>query len=165
MFLQQRSIVAEPRHDLTLVFYDCEEVEAARQRARPRIERELPDWLAGGLSRCCGEPTGGLVEAGCQGAMRVEVRVAGARALGPVVEGRRRQSTGGPRCSGLDSREARPVGDRRVRVPRGAAGREDRRRGRGQRRARRCVVTVDFRSAPDRTVDPAEQHAAPSRPG
>ena len=30
VFLHVAASVAEPRHDLTLVFYDCEEIEAAR---------------------------------------------------------------------------------------------------------------------------------------
>ena len=36
--------LTEPRHDLTLVFYDCEEVEADRN-GLGRIEREHADWL------------------------------------------------------------------------------------------------------------------------
>ena len=39
----------EPRHDLTLVFYDCEEVEAERN-GLGRIEREHRDWLAADLA-------------------------------------------------------------------------------------------------------------------
>ena len=92
-----RRPLADPRHDLTLVFYDCEEIEAARN-GLGRIERELPDWLAADLA-LLGEPTDGLVEAGCQGTLRVEVaRHRPARALGPVVAGRQRHPPRPPRC-------------------------------------------------------------------
>ena len=128
---------AEPRHDLTLVFYDCEEIEAARN-GLGRIERELPDWLAADLAML-GEPTDGLVEAGCQGTLRVEVtRPRPPRALGAVVAGRQRRSTAPPRCStGSPTIEPRRRRHRRLRVPRGPAGGRDHRRGGGQRHARR----------------------------
>ena len=68
----------EPRHDLTIVFYDCEEVEAARN-GLGRVEREHRDWLDADLA-LLGEPTSGAVEAGCQGTLRAEVRTRGRRA-------------------------------------------------------------------------------------
>ena len=68
----------EPRHDLTCVFYDCEEIEAERN-GLGRIERELPDWLDADLA-ILGEPTDGVVEAGCQGTLRVAVTTRGRRA-------------------------------------------------------------------------------------
>ena len=66
------------RHDLTFVFYDCEEIEAERN-GLGRIERELPEWLTGDLAIVC-EPSNGTVEAGCQGTMRIELRTTGKRA-------------------------------------------------------------------------------------
>ena len=70
--------VPEPRYDLTVVFYDCEEVEAARN-GLGRIEREHADWLRADLA-VLGEPTNGTVEAGCQGTLRVEITTSGRRA-------------------------------------------------------------------------------------
>ena len=70
--------LTEPRHDLTFVFYDCEEV-AAERNGLNRIERELPDWLAGDLA-IVGEPSNATIEAGCQGTLRVEIRTTGTRA-------------------------------------------------------------------------------------
>jgi succinyl-diaminopimelate desuccinylase len=57
VFLHLAATVAEPAHDLTLVFYDCEEIEAAAN-GLGRIERDLPDWLAADVA-ILGEPTGG----------------------------------------------------------------------------------------------------------
>src|SRR5699024_2812596 len=70
--------LTDPGYDLTFVFYDCEEVEAERNGLN-RVERELPDWLDGDLAVVC-EPSNAVVEAGCQGTMRVRVHAAGARA-------------------------------------------------------------------------------------
>jgi succinyl-diaminopimelate desuccinylase len=78
VMLHLAATLAAPRHDVTFVFYDCEEVEAARN-GLGRIERDLPEWLAGDLAVVC-EPSNAVVEAGCQGTMRVEVRTSGTRA-------------------------------------------------------------------------------------
>ncbi len=78
VFLHLAATVAEPVHDLTLVFYDCEEIDAAAN-GLGRIERELPDWLSADVA-ILGEPTGGYIEAGCQGTLRVVVSATGTRA-------------------------------------------------------------------------------------
>ncbi|MBV9091277.1 MAG: succinyl-diaminopimelate desuccinylase [Mycobacteriaceae bacterium] len=78
VFLHVAATIAEPAHDLTLVFYDCEEIEAAAN-GLGRIEREVPDWLAADVA-VLGEPTGGYIEAGCQGTIRVLVSTTGTRA-------------------------------------------------------------------------------------
>ena len=78
VFLHLAATVTEPAHDLTLVFYDCEEIESAAN-GLGRIERELPDWLAADVA-ILGEPTGGYIEAGCQGTLRVVVHATGTRA-------------------------------------------------------------------------------------
>ncbi|HYB35445.1 MAG TPA: succinyl-diaminopimelate desuccinylase [Mycobacterium sp.] len=77
VFLHLAATVAEPVHDLTLVFYDCEEIEWAAN-GLGRIQRELPDWLSADVA-ILGEPTGGYIEAGCQGTLRVEIHTAGTR--------------------------------------------------------------------------------------
>ena len=78
VFMHLVATVAEPVHDLTLVLYDCEEIEAAAN-GLGRIERELPDWLTADVA-ILGEPSGGYIEAGCQGTIRVLVRTTGTRA-------------------------------------------------------------------------------------
>ena len=44
VFLHLAATIPDPEHDLTLVMYDCEEIEASAN-GLGRIERELPDWL------------------------------------------------------------------------------------------------------------------------
>jgi len=78
VFLHLAATLEAPVHDLTCVFYDCEEIEAAAN-GLGRIERELPEWLQADLA-ILGEPTGGYIEAGCQGTLRVVVTAAGTRA-------------------------------------------------------------------------------------
>ena len=68
----------DPAVDLTWVFYDCEEIDSARNGLRILAETE-PDRLAGDLAILL-EPTDGVLEGGCQGTMRAVVRTAGRRA-------------------------------------------------------------------------------------
>jgi len=62
VFLHLAATVANPAHDLTLVMYDCEEIESAAN-GLGRIERELADWLHADVA-ILGEPSGGFIEAG-----------------------------------------------------------------------------------------------------
>lgn len=78
VFLHLLATVDDPAHDLTLLCYDCEEI-AAEHNGLGFIEREKPDWLAGDVA-VLGEPTGGLIEAGCQGTLRVRLSATGVRA-------------------------------------------------------------------------------------
>jgi succinyl-diaminopimelate desuccinylase len=59
VFLHLAATLDEPAHDLTLIFYDCEEI-AAEFNGLGAIERELPDWLSGDVA-ILGEPTAGLI--------------------------------------------------------------------------------------------------------
>jgi succinyl-diaminopimelate desuccinylase len=70
--------VREPVRDVTYVFYDCEEV-AAERNGLLRVARNSPDLLSGDFAVLL-EPSGGVVEGGCQGTLRVAVRADGARA-------------------------------------------------------------------------------------
>ncbi|GAC56225.1 succinyl-diaminopimelate desuccinylase [Gordonia hirsuta DSM 44140 = NBRC 16056] len=78
VFLHLAATLDDPVHDLTLICYDCEEI-AAEHNGLGFIEREKPDWLAGDVA-VLGEPTGGLIEAGCQGTLRVRLTAEGTRA-------------------------------------------------------------------------------------
>ena len=76
--LELARTVTEPAVDLTYVFYAREEVAVIHNGLR-EIEAERPDLLDGDVA-LLGEPTLGTLEAGCQGTLRVEVTLQGARA-------------------------------------------------------------------------------------
>ncbi|WOC13400.1 succinyl-diaminopimelate desuccinylase [Gordonia sp. MP11Mi] len=78
VFLHLAATLDDPAHDITLIFYDCEEI-AAEFNGLGAVERELPDWLVGDVA-ILGEPTAGLIEAGCQGTLRVRFTANGTRA-------------------------------------------------------------------------------------
>jgi len=157
VFLHLAATVAEPVHDLTLVFYDCEEIEAAAN-GLGRIERELPDWLCADVA-ILGEPTAGYIEAGCQGTLRVVISAAGTRAhsarpwlgdnaihkLGAVLERLAGYTARTVDIDGCIYREGLSA----VRVDGGVAGNVI---------PDAASVTVNFRFAPDRSVPAALQH-------
>ncbi|MEU6266602.1 succinyl-diaminopimelate desuccinylase [Saccharopolyspora shandongensis] len=157
VMLHLAATLPAPRHDLTFVFYDCEEVEAERNGLN-RIEQELPEWLAGDLAVVC-EPSNAAIEAGCQGTMRVEVRTTGARAhtarawMGvnaihaaqPVLQRLVEYAPRNPVIDGLQFRE----GLQAVRIEGGVAGNVV---------PDSCVVTVNHRFAPDKSLAEAEAH-------
>ncbi|QYH19933.1 succinyl-diaminopimelate desuccinylase [Corynebacterium aquatimens] len=64
--------------DLTLIAYECEEV-ATKYNGLYHLEQEHPELLAGDIA-LLGEPSGGIIEAGCQGSIRVFVDGHGTRA-------------------------------------------------------------------------------------
>src|SRR5258708_34551181 len=66
------------RHDVTLAFYECEEV-ADRFNGLGKVFDTRPELLAGGFAVLL-EPTDGWVEAGCQGFLIVSARFDGERA-------------------------------------------------------------------------------------
>ncbi|NJQ06280.1 succinyl-diaminopimelate desuccinylase [Streptomyces lonarensis] len=76
--LRIAATVPEPNRDLTFVFYDNEEVEADRN-GLGRLAATHPDWLTGDFAVVL-EPSGGEVEGGCQGTLRVVLRTEGVRA-------------------------------------------------------------------------------------
>ncbi|HSN44198.1 MAG TPA: succinyl-diaminopimelate desuccinylase [Propionibacteriaceae bacterium] len=59
---------SEPTRDVTWIFYDNEEVEATKN-GLGRVARERPDLLAADFAVLM-EPTGAVVEGGCQGTLR-----------------------------------------------------------------------------------------------
>ncbi len=68
----------EPAFDLSFIFYVCEEVEQAHN-GLVQLLRDRPDLVAADAA-ILGEPTGAVVEAGCQGTARFEVLTGGERA-------------------------------------------------------------------------------------
>jgi len=76
--LKLAATLPEPNRDLTFVFYDAEEI-AAEFNGLGRLVSRHPDWLAGDFAVLL-EPTGGRVDGGCQGTLRVRVQTTGRRA-------------------------------------------------------------------------------------
>ena len=64
--------------DVTMVFYVCEEIER-NENGLVRLAEERPELLQADAAVLM-EPTGGSVEAGCQGTMRAKVTLRGKRA-------------------------------------------------------------------------------------
>jgi succinyl-diaminopimelate desuccinylase len=70
--------LAEPSRDVTYVFYDGEEI-AHEFNGLGRVARERPELLTGDFAILM-EPTDAIIEAGCQGTLRVDVITRGERA-------------------------------------------------------------------------------------
>lgn len=147
----------DPGVDVSWIFYDCEEIEAARNGLRALAAAD-PDQLRGDLAVLLESTCGGL-EGGCQGTMRALVRTTGRRAhsarswLGanaihaaaPVLQRLADYVPREPVVDGVTFHE----GLNAVAVAAGVAGNiiPD-----------ECTVTVNFRFAPDRGEAAAEQH-------
>jgi succinyl-diaminopimelate desuccinylase len=147
----------DPRFELTWIFYDCEEVDAARNGLR-RLADERPQDLRGDLAILL-EPTSGLVEAGCQGTLRAVVRTAGRRAhtarawlgsnaIHAAADVLNRLSAYEPRQVSIDGLTYRE-GLNAVAISGGVAGNVV---------PDECRVTVNLRFAPDRDEAAARAH-------
>jgi succinyl-diaminopimelate desuccinylase len=149
--------LTEPTRDVTWVFYDHEEVEASLN-GLGRISRTHPDWLAADFAVLC-EPTDAGLEGGCNGTLRAEVRVAGVAAhsarawtgvnaihgAAPVLARLAAYEPASVEVDGLVYRE----GLNAVLISGGVATNVV---------PDRCVVTVNYRFAPSRSVAEAEAH-------
>ncbi|MGO1627941.1 MAG: succinyl-diaminopimelate desuccinylase [Microbacterium sp.] len=147
----------EPAVDITWLWYDHEEVEAAKN-GLGRLQREAPELLEADFA-ILGEPTAGEVEGGCTGTLRAVVRTAGPRAhagrawMGenaihaawPILERLARYEPRTIAVEGLEYRE----GLNAVRISGGIAGNVI---------PDACEVEVNFRFAPERTLDEAIAH-------
>lgn len=78
VFLALACVLDNPRHDLTWIFYDHEEVDASLN-SLTRLARERPELLEADFA-ILGEPSNGGVEAGCKGTLRVRLTARGVAA-------------------------------------------------------------------------------------
>jgi succinyl-diaminopimelate desuccinylase len=148
--------LTSPARDVTYVFYDCEEVTGDRNGLL-RLSRRSPELLAGDFAVLM-EPTSGQIEGGCQGTLRAEVTVAGKRAhtarswmgrnaiheAGSILAALRGYVPREPEVDGLRYHE----GLNAVGIRGGVAGNVV---------PDECVVTVNYRFAPDRDGRQAEE--------
>lgn len=143
-----------PSRDITYVFYDHEEVESSLN-GLGRIVREAPDWVAGDFAVLL-EPTKADVEGGCKGTLRFEVRTSGVAAhsgrpwlgdnaihkMGGVIDTLTGYQAQTVLVDGLEFREGLSA----VGIAGGAAGNVI---------PDECVVTVNYRFAPDKDAQAA----------
>lgn len=155
VMLRLAATVPEPNRDITYLFYECEEIEAERNGLR-RLGASRPEVLRGDFAVLM-EPTYAAIEGGCQGTIRVEVTATGERAhsarawmgsnaihrAGRILDVLRDYEPRRPVVDGLEYQE----GLNAVFVRGGVAGNVI---------PDECVVTVNYRFAPDRSLAEAE---------
>ncbi|RAY14478.1 succinyl-diaminopimelate desuccinylase [Actinomadura craniellae] len=155
--LRLAATLPEPGRDVTYVFYECEEVEADRNGLK-RLAETRPELLHGDFAVLM-EPTYAEIEGGCQGTMRVEVTARGERAhsarawmgsnaihtAGRILDVLRGYEPARPVVDGLEYHE----GLNAVFVRGGVAGNVI---------PDECVVTVNHRFAPDKSLAQAEAY-------
>jgi succinyl-diaminopimelate desuccinylase len=146
-----------PGRDVTFVFYDHAEVEASKSGLL-RLAQHHPDLLAGDFAILL-EPTNGTVEGGCNGTLRVEATTVGEaahsarawmgrnaiHAAAPILDRLARYEPATVTVDGLDFRESLNA----VGIAGGTAGNVI---------PDRCTVTINYRFAPDKSLDQAEAH-------
>jgi succinyl-diaminopimelate desuccinylase len=155
--LRLAATVSAPMRDITFAFYDCEEVESERN-GLGLVAKDRPDLLHGDFAVLM-EPSGATVEAGCQGSLRVDVTARGRRAhsarpwmghnaiheAAAILDTLRAYQPRRVVVDGLEFRE----GLNAVGISGGVAGNVI---------PDECVVTVNYRFAPDRSVDESVAH-------
>ncbi len=147
--LRLAATLPEPNRDVTYVFYECEEVDTARNGLF-LLSRDAPELLTADFAVLL-EPSGGVVEGGCQGTLRAAITARGARAhtarswmgrnaiheAGAILDILRDWVPRKPVVDGLEYHE----GLNAVAISGGVAGNVV---------PDECVVTVNYRFAPDR---------------
>lgn len=150
VILRLAATVPAPVHDVTFVLYECEEIESSLNGLR-LLSESAPALLEADFAILM-EPSNAGVEAGCQGTLRVEVRTRGERAhsarswkgvnaihaAGAVLTRLNEYDAQCPVIDGLEYHE----GLNAVGISGGVAGNVI---------PDECVVTVNFRFAPDRS--------------
>ena len=157
VLLELARTVTAPAVDVSYVLYAREEVDS-RHSGLKELAEARPDLLEADVALLA-EPTGGAIEAGCQGTLRVRVTMAGERAhtarawmgrnaihrLAGVLEALTGYEPRRPEVDGCEYRE----GLQAVAVTGGAAGNVV---------PDEASMTVNHRFAPDRTPAEAEAH-------
>lgn len=147
----------ELQRDLTLIMYECEEIAAEFNGLR-HLSESHPELLAGDAA-LLGEPSGNVIEAGCQGSIRLRLTAHGTRAhsarawlgdnavhkLAPVLTRIAEYEPQTVDIDGLDYREGLNVVWLEAGVATNTVPDE-------------AVLRVNFRFAPNRSADEAMAH-------
>ncbi len=147
--------LTEPNRDVTYIFYEAEEIEA-EHNGLTKLSASDPDLMTADFAILM-EPSNAVVEAGCQGTMRIDVRLRGERAhsarswmgdnaihkAGAVLRLLDGYQARTPLIDGLEYHE----GLNAVFVKGGVAGNVI---------PDACVIEVNYRFAPDRDEAAAE---------
>lgn len=147
----------ELQRDLTLIMYECEEIAAEFNGLR-HLSESYPELLTGDVA-LLGEPSGNVIEAGCQGSIRLRLTAHGTRAhsarawlgdnavhkLAPVLTRIAEYEPQTVAIDGLDYREGLNV----VWLEAGVATNTV---------PDKAVLRVNFRFAPNRSADEAMVH-------
>lgn len=157
VLLHLAATLPDPAYDLTFVLYDNEEVEADKN-GLGHLVRDRRDLLDADLAILM-EPTNGQVEAGCQGTLRVRVRIPGRRAHSARGWlGENAIHAAAPLLTTLVAYDARSIeidgctyreGLNAVSISGGVAGNVI---------PDEAAVVVNFRFAPDRSEEQAYDH-------
>ena len=149
--------LTEPTADITWIWYDHEEVESDLN-GLGRLARTRPELLGGDFA-ILGEPTNSSIEGGCNGTMRAELRTHGVRAHSARAwVGHNAIHDAAPILAILEAYEPRQAdvdglvyreGLNAVAISGGVAGNVI---------PDECVITVNYRFAPDRSAVEAEAH-------
>ena len=154
VILRLAATLTEPVHDITFVLYEAEEIDSQFNGLRLLSESD-PDLLTADFAVLM-EPSNAVVEAGCQGTLRVDVRTRGERAhsarswrgvnaihgAADVLNRLRDYDARKPVIDGLEYHE----GLNAVGISGGVAGNVI---------PDECVVSVNYRFAPDRSEEEA----------
>ena len=147
--------IERPNRDVTFIFYEAEEVDSVYNGLRLLAESD-PDLMRADFAILM-EPSNAIVEAGCQGTLRADVRTTGERShsarswkgvnaihlAGGILDRLAAYDARTPVIDGLTYHE----GLNAVGIRGGVAGNVI---------PDECVVEVNFRYAPDRSDDDAE---------
>ena len=157
VYLMLAREIPEPSIDVSFVFYSREEV-ARKYSGLLELQAARPDLLECDAA-ILGEPTDGVVEAGCQGGLRASVKVVGKRAhaarawmgenavhgLAPLLSALRTYQPRKPVIDGCEFHESMQA----MSATGGIAGNVV---------PDEAEVVISHRFAPDRTTAQAEQH-------
>jgi succinyl-diaminopimelate desuccinylase len=157
VLLSLAASLTEPVRDITYVFYDHEEVEASLN-GLGRIARERADLLEGHFA-ILGEPTSGVIEGGCNGTLRADVRIGGIAAHSARAwKGTNAIHGAAPLLAALAAYDAQTLSVEGLEYREGMSAVGIRGGIAGNVVPDECVVTINYRFAPAWSVEEAQDH-------